>query len=130
MTGFEAASLYVGLFVLFFLWLKLHAGARRVGMRIDIGDGGDEALQRRMRVQANATEDVPITLIGLMALAGLSAPVMLIHTLGGGFFVFRLAHAFGLSRTSAGSLGRFIGTTGSMLVMLVTGLACLWYVLN
>ncbi len=129
MTAYGAVTLYVGLFVLLFIALKMNSGRVRGAEKISIGDGGNEALQRAMRVQANAVEDVPIVLLGLFGLAGLAAPVLLIHVLGGSFLVFRLLHALGMGGAGGVSKGRMIGSLGTVLVMLVTGGACIWYAL-
>ncbi|MCI4644647.1 MAG: MAPEG family protein [Hyphomonadaceae bacterium] len=129
MTQFEAATLYAGLLVLLLLALKVNTGRARGGAKITIGDGGNDSLIRAMRTHANAVEDVPITLIGIFALAGLSAPLALIHALGASLVVTRLLHALGLGRNSGTSFGRFAGTLGTLLVMLVTAGACLWFAL-
>ncbi len=127
MTAYGAVTLYVGLFVLLFIALKMNCGRVRAGAKVNIGDGGNEAMQRAMRVQGNAVEDVPIVLLGLFGLAGLAAPTVLIHALGGSFLVLRLLHALGMGGASGFGKGRMIGTVGTMLVMLVTAGACIWY---
>jgi uncharacterized membrane protein YecN with MAPEG domain len=129
MTQFEAAALYIGLMVLVFLGLKLNVGRVRAGAKVSVGDGGNEGLIRAMRVQANAVEDAPVALLGLLALAGLAAPVWLIHALGGTLVVSRLLHAFGLGSSARRNLGRSVGTLGSGLVLLVTAGACVWFAL-
>lgn len=127
MTSIEAVVLYSGLFVLLFLGLKLNAGRVRVATKVNFGEGGSDPMVQAMRVQGNAVEDVPITLLGLYGLAALSAPVVLIHVLGASFLFFRVAHAVTLGKGTGAGLGRLIGTIGTVLVMLVTGGACIWY---
>jgi len=56
--------------------------------------------------------------------------VMLIHILGGSFLLFRIAHAFTLGSGTGSGLGRMIGTLGTLLVMLVTGGAAIWFALT
>ncbi len=126
MAEFEIVALYVGLFVLLFLGMKLNAGRVRASVRVSIGDGGDARLQKAIRIQANAAEDVPVVLIGLLALATLNAPTILLHGLGASFFLFRLAHAVTMAGNSGSGLGRMIGTLGTVLVMLVTAGACVY----
>ncbi|MGB3624963.1 MAG: MAPEG family protein, partial [Henriciella sp.] len=109
MTPMESAALYAGLFVIFFLVLKGRVGQVRSGEKVMFGDGANERLQRAQRVQGNAVEDVPVTLIGLLALGALSAPVWLIHALGAGLLIGRVLHAVGLSGSSGGSFGRMWG---------------------
>jgi len=95
--------------------------------KVGFGDGGNEAMQRSLRVQGNAVEDVPVVLLGLIGLGALSAPVLLIHGLGAGFLVGRILHAVGLGGSSGGSFGRSVGTLITALVMLVTTGTCIWY---
>lgn len=130
MTAFGAATLYTGLFGVMFIGLKLNAGRVRASSKVDIGDGGNAEMERAMRVQSNAVEDVPVVLIGLFGLAAVSAPVSLIHVFGGSFVAFRLLHALGLGGAPGLGWGRVIGTIGTLLVGLGTGGSCIWFALN
>lgn len=127
MTELQAVGLWVGLNVLLMFFLKGNTGRIRAKTKVDIGAGDSEQMQRAMRVQGNAVEDVPVALIGLGALGLMTAPIMLIHGLGGVLFASRVLHAAGLGGKGGFSFGRFAGTLGSVLVLLVTGIACLWY---
>lgn len=130
MNSTEAVVLYAGLFVLLFIGLKLNAGRVRVATKVNFGEGASDPMTQAMRVQGNAVEDVPITLLGLYGLAALSAPVIMIHILGASFLVFRLAHAVTLGSGTGSGLGRFVGTMGTLLVMLVTGGACIYFAIT
>lgn len=129
MTSMNAAVLYIGLFCLLMLVLKANVGRVRTRHKIGFGDGGHEEMQRSLRVQGNAVEDVPVVLIGLIGLGALAAPVLLIHGLGASFLLGRVLHAFGLGGSSGGSFGRSAGTLITALVMLATAGACVWYAL-
>lgn len=130
MTSIEAAVLYAGLNVLLFFALKANVSRVRIGEKILFGDGANDRMQRALRVQGNAVEDVPVTLIGIVGLGLLDAPVWLVHGLGAAFLLARILHAVGLGGSSGGSPGRMIGTLLSVMVMLATGLACLWFALT
>ncbi len=130
MTAIAAATLYFGLFGFLMLALKLNAGRVRASEKIAFGDGDNEVMQRALRVQGNAVEDVPVVLLGIAGLAMLSAPVMLIHALGGSFLIGRVLHAIGLGGSSGTSFGRAVGTLVSVIVMLVTAGACVWFALT
>jgi uncharacterized membrane protein YecN with MAPEG domain len=119
----------MGLFGLLMLILKLNVGRVRASKRINLGDGNDESMQRAIRVQGNAIEDVPVVLLGLVGLGLLEAPVMLIHALGATFLVARVLHAVGLGGMSGLGVGRLIGTLLSLIAILVTAGACVWYAL-
>ncbi|MEM9939693.1 MAG: MAPEG family protein [Pseudomonadota bacterium] len=130
MTGFEAVTLYLGLFGLLFAALKLNCGRVRMATQVNYGEGDNEAMAKAMRVQANAVEDVPIVLLGLIGLAAVSAPVALIHGLGGTFFVGRVLHALGLGSATGTGLPRLFGTIISLFAILITAGACVWFALT
>ena len=56
-------------------------------------------------------------------------PVALIHGLGASFLAGRVLHAIGLGGSSGSSPGRMFGTLITLVVMLVTTGACIWYAL-
>ena len=130
MNQLQAATLYIGLLGLLMLVLKLNVGRVRTSQKVAFGDGGNDSVQRAIRVQGNAVEDVPVLLLGLIGLALLSAPVWLIHGLGAGFLLGRVLHAIGLGGSSGTSFGRFTGTLISVLAILVASGACLWFALT
>lgn len=130
MTSMQAAVLYVGLFCLLMLFLKANVGRVRTKHKVGFGDGGSEPLQRSLRVQGNAVEDVPVVLLGLLGLGALSVPALLIHGLGASFLAGRILHAIGLGGSSGRSFGRSMGTLITALVMVCTAGACVWYALN
>ncbi|MCH2458178.1 MAG: MAPEG family protein, partial [Henriciella sp.] len=100
MTSIEAAIVYSGLFIILFILLKMNVGRVRSAEKIIFGDGANERLQRAQRVQGNAVEDVPVTLIGIVGLGVLAAPVLLIHGLGALFLIGRILHAVGRGGSS------------------------------
>lgn len=92
-------SLYASLLAALLLVLSFRTiGARREG-RVEIGDGGNKELLRRMRVHANFAEYVPITLV-LMALAeSQKLGAIWLHGIGALLLAGRLVHAYGLSQS-------------------------------
>ena len=88
------------------IWLARRVGQVRVAERISIGDGGNEALARRMRAQANFVEYTPFFLI-LLALIELAVGSALwLWAVGGVYMIGRLIHAFGMDgRTRLRTIG-------------------------
>lgn len=127
MTELQAAALWVGLHVLLMGYLKLRVGATRSKTKVGFGDGDNEQMQRSLRVQGNAVEDVPITLIGLVMLALVTAPLWLIHAAGGVLLGSRLLHAFGLGKSSGVTFGRLVGTLGSVIAMVAVAIGCIYF---
>lgn len=93
-TALYAAALAVVLIVLSFRVI----GQRR-GARVEIGDGADRELLRRMRVHANFVEYTPYCLILLGLAESLKAPALALHGIGLALVVGRIVHAYGLSQT-------------------------------
>ena len=113
MTLFEIVALYVAINLILAPVLMFRIGQVRIGKKINLGDGGDADLMSRIRAHGNFTENAPLLLLGLLALASLSALPILLHIFGAGFTIGRIVHAFGM----AGILkqGRLIGTLSAIL---------------
>ena len=85
--------------------------------KISVGDGGNEALLRRIRAHGQSVETMPIVLIllGLLELAGGDRRIL--WAAGIAFILARILHAFGMDRPSPSRL-RVVGMVGSALVLL------------
>ena len=115
-----------GVLALLLLFLAGYVIAGRVKFKIDLGDGGNEVMRRRMRAQANFVEYVPLALILLLLVeTGSVGPRWLLIAMGAVLAVARLWHAQGLLSSSGTSVGRFMGTNLTMLMILVGAVACL-----
>lgn len=108
-------------------WLGLRVGQLRHALKVSVGDGGHEAILRRMRAQANFIEQTPLTLI-LFALVEAAGPA---HTLAGGvwlapagalFMLGRIAHAFGMD-AGGWRPGRPVGMMTATLAQLALGVS-------
>lgn len=99
------------------LWLAIRCGQVRAKGKIDIGTGGNDLMERRMRAQLNFVENTPwvLLLIAGLELAGKGgawlAPVGAVYMLG------RVAHGLGMDGTGL-KAGRGIGTLITMLTQL------------
>jgi uncharacterized membrane protein YecN with MAPEG domain len=96
---------YAALHALLLAGLSLWIVQRRHAAQVGLGDGGDKVLSRRIRVQANFVEYVPLALLllALLELSGLQAYA--VWLLGGVLLLARLLHAFGLGRRPARPTG-------------------------
>jgi hypothetical protein len=122
----SAALITAGLLALLLLFLSAFVIAGRVKFKIDLGDGGNEQMRQRMRAQANFVEYVPIALILLMLMETAAiGPGWLAWATGATLVVARVWHAQGLLSSPGRSVGRFIGTNLTGLVILVGALAVL-----
>lgn len=91
--------LYAGFLALLFLALSVRVIKHRRNARVSNGSGGDAALHRKMRVQANCAEYAPMGLILLFLAEAQGAPDWALHLLGTTLFLGRLAHAAGMGAT-------------------------------
>ena len=100
------------------LWLALRTGAVRGKAKVSIGDGGNEALIRRMRAHANFVEYAPfiIILIGLIEFTcGTSWWLWGASAL---FLLARVAHPLGMDGVP---VGRMAGTLITFVLLLGLG---------
>ena len=86
-------ALYAGLLALLLVLLALRVVRLRWKFRVGLGDGGERAMTRAIRVHGNATEHVPIALL--------------------------LLHAVGLGKSAGASWQRAAGTVGTLGVIVM-----------
>ncbi len=98
MTVPHVTAAYAALLGLFFVYLSVRALQARRAAGVALGDGGNQWLQRRVRVHANFAEYAPMGVL-LLALAELlGAHVALLHVLGSSLLLGRLTHAYGVTQ--------------------------------
>ena len=115
----QPVMLYAALSALLLVGLSARVIQGRIVFKIDIGDGGNEDMKRRIRVQANFIEYVPLALILMLFLQQAGFSTWIVHLLGVTLILARVLHATGLGRFSGASKGRFIGATATFAVLLV-----------
>ena len=100
------------------IWLAARVSQLRARHKVSIGDGGNEALIRRMRAHANYGENMPVVLIliALLELAGGDPRILWGAAIL--FIITRILHAFGMDRPHPSKL-RAIGMMGSTLALVV-----------
>ena len=113
MTLFQIVTFYIALNLILAPVLMYRVGQVRIGKKINLGDGGDDLMLSRIRAHGNFTENAPLALIGLIALAMLGANPIALHVFGAAFFIGRVLHAMGMS--GAFGQGRLIGTLLTLL---------------
>jgi uncharacterized membrane protein YecN with MAPEG domain len=118
MTAIQAAALHLGLLALVMLGLKIYVAVQRYKLKVLSGDVSNTEFGRATRVQLNAVEDVPVLMAGILGLALLGMASWYIHMAGGVLVIARIAHAIGLAAGAGPSIGRSIGTFGTLVVFL------------
>jgi uncharacterized membrane protein YecN with MAPEG domain len=118
-------ALYAGLLGLLSLAVAYPAGALRGKLNVSCGDGGKPELVLAMRRHANFAEWVPLALIliGLLELNGTSHTA--VHALGAALVLVRICHAVGLKADNMKHPARFVGASGTALVVAVASVWCI-----
>lgn len=128
MTTFQIVALYVALNLLLAIVLMMRVGGQRMNKKVSIGDGGDDGLLARIRAHGNFTENAPLALIGLFALAMMNANPIAMHIFGGGFILGRLLHAHGMDQENANGKGRGLGMMLTMVALVGPALYLLYLI--
>jgi uncharacterized membrane protein YecN with MAPEG domain len=78
------------------IWLGARVVRSRRDNNVKIGDGGNEAVLRRMRAQANFIENAPffLILLGGLELSGGNRPAL--GAIAAAFILARIAHPIGM----------------------------------
>ncbi len=79
-----------------------------------------------LRVQANFVENVPLALVLLYLVEVSGVTTLAVHLFGSALVVFRLLHAWGMSRHEGANYSRLIGAQGTFLVLSVLGMTALY----
>ena len=116
-------ALYAGLLALLLVLLALRVVRLRWKFRVGLGDGGERAMTRAIRVHGNATEHVPVALLLLLVAELNRAGPTLLHVCGAVLVVARLLHAVGLGKSAGASWQRAAGTVGTLGVIVVLAAA-------
>jgi uncharacterized membrane protein YecN with MAPEG domain len=112
-------SLYASLLALLFVGLSVRTLLMRRRLGIALGDAGNEAMLRAMRVHSNFAEYVPLSLILIYLVEQAGARPLFVHALCLSVLVGRVSHAIGVS--TVGERGGFrvlgIGLTLAPLIV-------------
>lgn len=117
---------YAALLALLLLVLSMRVvdGRRRFG--VNLGDGDNAAMTRRIRAHANFVEYVPLLLILLALLEAAALPNWLLHGFGATLLAARLLYGFALAFTEHWTPGRFVGTLLSFILLALMALSGLY----
>jgi uncharacterized membrane protein YecN with MAPEG domain len=99
--------------------LLLYTARGRGKYRAGLGDGGNAALLKRIRMHGNLAENAPLFLI-LLGLVEMSGQWMaVVPWIAIAFIVVRLSHVIGLAMSSGLTIFRFLGAAGTVVLMLM-----------
>ena len=112
-------ALYAGLLAVLLVALALRVVRLRWKFRVGLGDGGEKAMTRAIRIHGNATEHVPIALLLLLVAELNHAGPTLLHACGSVLVIARILHAMGLGRSAGASWQHSAGTVGTVGVIVV-----------
>ncbi|RLA05022.1 MAG: MAPEG family protein [Gammaproteobacteria bacterium] len=108
---------YLSLISALALFLTMRVVKVRMDTSIGLSHGGDENLTRQIRVHANLLENLlPFALLFILAELNQTS-IIFLHLAGAFFLLARLLHAYGFSKKSGRSSGRYYGTIISWLVI-------------
>ena len=114
-----------GALALLFLVLSVNVVRTRRASKVNIGDGGDQLLQRRIRAHGNFAEYVPLVLLLIVFAEEGGAATWLVYALGGALLLARLMHGFALSSLTLRPFHRTGGVVLTMIVLASAAATCL-----
>ncbi|MEM9784431.1 MAG: MAPEG family protein [Pseudomonadota bacterium] len=88
----QITAFYAGLLTLWLVFLSAAVIMRRRRLAVSLGHGGNDTLLHAVRAHGNAVETVPLALVGMALSETLGTPGWLLHLLGIGLMVGRVAH--------------------------------------
>lgn len=123
MSMIPITTVFVALLALMLTGISIRVTVLRASKKISFSDGGDQEMQRAIRVQGNFIEYVPMALALMASIEALGTRHWLVYLFGAVLLVARLVHAWGLY---AGVFrARVAGTTATWILLVVGALAVL-----
>ncbi|MEM0952782.1 MAG: MAPEG family protein [Pseudomonadota bacterium] len=116
--------IYVAILGLVMVPITLRVGLYRLRNQVDLGDGGDKALLRLIRGQANFVETVPLAVALLVVMELMGASDAWLHALGAALVTGRVLHYLGLT-----GMGPFVGRPAGMVLTFTTYLVSSGWIL-
>ncbi len=122
-------ALYAAICGLLLVFMAVRVSYTRGKQKVDLGDGGKEAMLRAIRIHGNAAEYIPISLILLFFLEMQGSTHWFLHVCGITLVISRLLHMQGLMQAAALTPGRLAGTGIGWALIVVMSLDNLFHVL-
>lgn len=117
--------LYAGILGFIYIGLSFLVILGRWKHKVNMGDGGQDELFKRIRLHGNFIEYVPFALILIFLAEREGASEVMIHVLGMMLVVSRIIHPIGLYYKFGMSGGRTGGMVLTFFVILVASFLCL-----
>ena len=111
---------------LLLIWLSVRVSMARRALKIDVGDGGNPAMLRRIRAHGNFVENAPFLMALLIPMELVGANPMFLWAAAITFIVARLLHPFGLDRGGV----NWMRAAGTGLTLLVLAALAVWAVVT
>ncbi len=118
--------LYAGLLSLLFVGLSIRTLRMRRRLGIAIGDAGNAAMLRAMRVHSNFAEYVPLSLLLIYFVEATGATALLVHGLGACIVAGRISHAVGVSQAKENYGFRVFGMAMTFTPLIIAALRLLY----
>ena len=118
-------AVYAAALALMFFVLSARVMRLRRAKRIAIGSGSDARLERAIRVHANFSEYVPLTLLLLAFVEMQGRPAWFIHLLALALIAGRVIHACGVSQEKEVIPMRTIGMVATFGVLIASSMLLL-----
>lgn len=115
--------IYIALLAILFLFLSFKTIQVRKRLQIGVGAGDNPELLRAMRVHANFSEYVPISLLLILSVELLKGHFIFVNCLGTALLIGRVFHAYGVSQAKENLKFRVSGmllTFSTMLLSIVS----------
>ncbi len=116
-------AFYASLLALLFVGLSFNVIRLRFKLKVGVGDGGERALIKAIRIHGNFSEYMPLALILLAGYELSGADSFWLHMFGSVLVIGRVLHALGLSKSIGTSKARFLGTITMFIVLLMLAIA-------
>jgi len=116
---FQITATYAAVLALMMLGLSYYVTMLRASADVSLNDGGNIALQERMRRHGNFVETVPIAIIVLAFAEAGGMGATYVHASGALLIAARIIHPFGINHEKGATFARIAGGAGTSIAILI-----------
>ena len=119
-------ALYAGILALIVLALAINVTVHRNKFGVSLGDGGNPAMLRMIRLHGNAAEYIPLGLMLMLIYEVNGGAHAALHTAGIALVLGRLLQSWGMWESSRPNFGRVCGQSLTWLTIAALAALNLW----
>jgi uncharacterized protein len=124
-SNMPLTAVYAAVLALIVVALGINVTVHRIRLKVSLGDGGNPAMLRMIRLHGNAAEYIPLALVLMLIYETGGGSHILLHAAGIALIAGRILQTAGMWSSPVAGFGRISGQSLTWLTIIVLAVAVL-----